>query len=54
MNTQPTVKVGIMNEPSIDFVLNGNYTINGSDCTGLQSVCCTDGKVAWNGTTSDE
>lgn len=54
MNTQPTVKVGIMNEPVVDFVLNGNYRLNGADCTGAQSISCVDGKLAWNGTSCDE
>lgn len=54
MNTQPTVKVGIMNEPSVEFVLNGNYKVNGSDCTGPQSVSCMGGQVSWNGMCCDE
>ncbi|MBR5103020.1 MAG: SpoIID/LytB domain-containing protein [Muribaculaceae bacterium] len=54
MKTTPQVKVGIMNEPSVDFVLNGIYKTNGNDCTGPQSVTCTNGKVLWNGTLCDE
>ncbi len=54
MNTQPTVKVGIMNEPSVEFVLNGNYKVNASDCTGSQSVSCMGGQVSWNGMCCDE
>lgn len=54
MKNVPQVKVGIMNEPSVEFVLNGNYKINGSDCTGPQSVSCMGGQVSWNGSCCDE
>ena len=30
----PQVSVGIMNEPMIDFVLNGDYRVNGAACSG--------------------
>ena len=51
---QPTVSVGIMNESSVEFVLNGCYRVNGNECTGVQSVSCSDGKVACNGASYDE
>lgn len=43
-----------MNEASVDFVLNGNYKVNGMDCTGEQSVSCNGCKVSWNGTGYEE
>lgn len=36
MGTIPQVKVGIMNEPSVEFVLNGNYKVQGEVRTGTQ------------------
>ncbi len=51
---QPTVSVGIMNESSVEFVLNGCYRVNGNECTGVQSVSCSDGKVACNGASYDK
>lgn len=54
MGNIPQVKVGIMNEPSIEFVLNGNYTVQGTVLTGVQRAECIDGKVAWNGSSYEE
>ncbi len=51
---QPQVKVGIMTEPRLDFVLNGTYTANGREFTGHQQACCRDGKVDWQGRLWDE
>ena len=45
----PQVRVGIMNEPTIDFVLNGDYRVNGATCSGDQTACCVDGMVEWGG-----
>ena len=41
----PQVRVGIMNEPTIDFVLNGDYRVNGAACSGDQTARCVDGQV---------
>ena len=38
-----------MNEPMIDFVLNGDYRVNGATCSGAQMARCVDGQVEWNG-----
>ena len=46
----PQVRVGIMNEPQVEFVLNGDYRVNGAVCSGDQIACCIDGMVEWNGT----
>ena len=54
MNNVPQVKVGIMHEPNVDFVLHGNYTVNGTDVTGAQSAVLVDGKVSWNGAVYDK
>ena len=45
----PQVRVGIMNEPQVDFVLNGDYRVNGEACSGGQSARCVDGHVEWGG-----
>ena len=45
----PQVRVGIMNEPEIDFVLNGEYRVNGTACSGEHHVACVEGLVEWNG-----
>ncbi len=54
MSNVPQVKVGIMHEPNVDFVLHGNYKVNGTDVTGAQSATLVDGKVCWNGSMYDE
>ena len=48
------MKVGIMNEPSVEFVLNGNYKVQGEVRTGTQRAECVDGKVMWNGNSYEE
>ena len=45
----PQVRVGIMNEPTIEFVLNGDYRVNGATCSGDQAARCVEGQVEWNG-----
>lgn len=50
----PQVRVGIMNEPELEFVLNGEYLVNGARCSGGHCVRCTDGQVEWNGHCYDE
>ena len=45
----PQVSVGIMNEPAVDFVLNGRYKVGDAIVTGLQHAVAVDGKVSWNG-----
>lgn len=54
MGNVPQVKVGIMNEPVIDFVLNSEYKVDGMVQSGSQRAECCDGKVLWNGKTYDE
>lgn len=54
MGNIPQVKVGIMNEPCIEFVLNGNYGVQGKVATGVQRAECSNGKVLWNGNSYDE
>ncbi len=51
---EPQVRVGIMNEPEVEFVLNGDYKVNGSVCSGLHTARCVDGKVEWGGNTYDQ
>ena len=54
MGNVPQVKVGIMNEPVIDFVLNSEYKVDGKVQSGSQRAECCDGKVLWNGKTYGE
>ncbi|MGN1245040.1 MAG: SpoIID/LytB domain-containing protein [Muribaculaceae bacterium] len=56
MSGVPRVKVGIMNEPQVDFVLFGDYRLaDGTIVTGEQHAEATaDGRVAWNGSVADK
>ena len=45
----PQVRVGIMNEPMVEFELNGDYRVDGEQVTGNQLARCVDGMVEWNG-----
>ena len=45
----PQVRVGIMNEPMLDVVFNGEYRVGGAACTGEHHLTCADGQVLWNG-----
>lgn len=47
--SQPQVKVGIMNEPSIKFIFPSEYFIDGKPVKGEQLAEVKDGKVLWNG-----
>lgn len=55
MSGVPRVRVGIMNEPQVDFVLFGDYRVDGGDAvTGAQSAEATaDGKVKWGDRVAD-
>lgn len=55
MTEVPRVKVGIMNEPTVEFVLDGDYIVDGGEkVTGKQVAnVSTDGRVLWNGKTAD-
>ena len=55
MSGLPRVKVGIMNEPEVNFVLFGEYRLaDGTIVTGEQHAEVTaEGQVAWNGTVAD-
>ncbi len=48
MNHVPQVRVGIMNEPEIEFVFNSDYRVNGKLVAGSQTAKCVDGKIWWN------
>jgi hypothetical protein len=51
---EPRVDVGIMFEPQIDFVLQGNYLWNSSLVTGSQNAVYSEGKILWNGSAYEE
>ena len=51
---EPRVDVGIMFEPKIDFLLQGNYLWNGSLVTGSQNAVYSEGKILWNGSAHEE
>ena len=50
----PQVRVGIMNEPEIEFVLNGDYRVNGTACSGGQTARCVDGQGERGGNRYDD
>ena len=54
MSTVPQVKVGIMSEPIIEFVLNNDYTHRGETLKGRFNAEVTADKVLWNGQLYDE
>ena len=54
MKKVPQVKVGIMNEPTLDFVLNGKYLENGKEVTGTHHAEVKEGKVFWNNELKDK
>lgn len=54
MSKVPQVQVGIMHEPTVEFVLHGNYKVNGTEVTGKQTAVLAECKVSWNGSLSDE
>ena len=54
MNKVPQVRVGIMNEPTVDFVLNNQYQVNGNLVAGNQHVEAINGKIVWNNQSYDE
>ncbi len=51
MMNQPTLKIGIMYEPAIRFVLNGEYIsgATGEKISGEQQISYTNGKILLNG-----
>ena len=48
---EPQLKIGIMYEPAIEFILNGNYILKetGEAVVGKNSVSYTNGKILLNG-----
>lgn len=50
----PQVKVGIMNEPTVEFVLNNDYTVNGVVVNGAQKANVAEGRILWQGSLYDE
>jgi len=51
---EPKVDVGIMFEPQIDFILQGNYLRNGILFTGSQMAKYSERKILWNGSLYEE
>lgn len=54
MREVPVVKVGIMNEPELTFVLNRRYQVDGNPVLGEQHAVMKDGKILWNGLLREE
>lgn len=51
---QPFIHVGILSARQIDIVLNGEYTVDGHQYTGPQTLTVTpEGKIAWQGMVYD-
>ena len=52
---EPFIKVGILSAPAIDIVLLDEYTVDGHQYRGPQTVSLTpDGRIAWHGEVYDE
>ena len=53
---EPQLRVGIMYEPEISFQLNGTYVLqqNGKEYTGKHSAKYTNGKISFEGFSTDE
>ena len=50
MNSHPTIHVGIVSAPKIEFILNGNFLAsNGKSYSGKQTVTQQQGKVHFDG-----
>ena len=52
--TEPKVKVGILFEPEIEFVLLAPYRIDGCEVSGAQTVTCRNGQIVWQDRMYDE
>lgn len=52
--TEPKVKVGILFEPEIEFVLLTPYRIDGCEVSGAQTVICKNGQIVWQDRMYDE
>ena len=52
--TEPKVKVGILFEPEIEFVLLAPYRIDGCEVSGAQTVTCKNGQIVWQNRMYDE
>ena len=46
---EPKVQVGILFEPQIEFILNGQYVINGIHVTGRQVATYDEEQILWQG-----
>ena len=46
---EPKVQVGICFEPQIEFILNGQYVINGIHVTGRQVATYDENQILWQG-----
>jgi SpoIID/LytB domain protein len=51
---EPKVNVGIMFEPQIEFILQGNYLWEGTKLNGCQTAKYSEGKILWNGSVYEE
>ncbi|GAK35054.1 SpoIID/LytB domain-containing protein [Bacteroides graminisolvens] len=46
---EPKVQVGILFEPQIEFILNGQYVVNGIHVTGRQVATYDENQILWQG-----
>ncbi len=51
---EPTISVGILSAPKIEFNFKGAYSFNGETFSGNQSAELADGKIIFNGEAFDE
>lgn len=51
---EPSLKVGIINESKIEFILHSEYIINGMPVTGYQTATYDNSQINWLGSCYDE
>ena len=54
LNEEPRVRVGIMNEEELRFVLNGTFLVDGKEVSGSHVARCEGGNVVWNGVAHEQ
>ncbi|MBP5498246.1 MAG: SpoIID/LytB domain-containing protein [Muribaculaceae bacterium] len=50
----PMVRVGVMNEPKVKFIFNGEFKIGDTIVEGEEEAECSNGKIMWNGSLHDD
>jgi stage II sporulation protein D len=53
MTTEPSINVGILSAPEIEFILNGNFIFNNKPIQGAFKATCRDSKILFEGNSYD-